>query len=166
MGRAMGKTLCNVGSKKGWVDVMVDPPDAIKEVEVDADVFFDFLLSIPQIESRRRYKDCTQEWRTTLEEIEDELDKNEQVQDVSKHTAEWMERLGNINAHVDELRKIVAFYKELKQAELKLTKLEAQKQSKLYCSDFEKDGFLYIGSVYEVMPGASTVLSFVPSFLR
>ena len=166
MGRAMGKTLCNVGSKKGWVDVMVDPPDAIKEVEVDADVFFDFFLSIPQVESRRRYKECKQEWRTTLEEIEDELDKNEQMQDVSKHTTKWKERLGNINAHVDELRKIVAFYKELKQAELKLTKLEAQKQSKRYCAGFDRDAFLYIGSVYGVMPGANTVLSFLPSFLR
>jgi len=158
--------LCNVGSKKGWVDVMVDPPDAIKEVEVDADVFFDFFLSISQVDSRRRYKECKREWRTTLQEIEKELDKNEQVQDVSNHTTEWMERLGNINAHVNELRKIVGFYKEWKRAELKVTKLEAQKQSKLYCSDFEKDGFLYISSVYEVMPGANTVLSFLPSFLR
>jgi len=162
----MGKTLCNVGSKKGWVDVMVDPPDAIKEVEVDADVFFDFFLSIPQVESRRRYKECKQEWRKTLKSIEDELDKNEQMQDVSKHTTEWKERLGNINAHVDELRKIVGFYKELKQAELKVTELEAQKQSKLYCANFDRDAFLYIGRFYGAMPGANTVLPYLPSFLR
>ena len=59
----------NVGSKRDWVDDMVTPEDAMVDIEVDADIFYDYFLTIPQIKSNRRHKDGKQEWFDTLEVI-------------------------------------------------------------------------------------------------
>jgi hypothetical protein len=48
---------------------VVDPGDAYQHLEVDADIFYDFFLSIPLMKSIRRFKDQKQEWYDKLEVI-------------------------------------------------------------------------------------------------
>ncbi len=66
---AMPKQAVKDGSRRNWIDDVVDPEDAYQHLEVDADNFYDYFLSIPLIKSVRRFKDQKQEWYEKLEVI-------------------------------------------------------------------------------------------------
>lgn len=51
------------------MDEVVDPGDAIQDVDVDADIFYDYFLSIPQVKTIRRFKDRKQDWYDKLSVI-------------------------------------------------------------------------------------------------
>ena len=55
------------GSRRDWIDDTVNPGDAIQDIEIDADIFYDFFLSIPNIKSIKRFKDYEHEWLAKLE---------------------------------------------------------------------------------------------------
>jgi hypothetical protein len=59
--------LYRPGSKRDWIDDTVNPQDAMQEIEVEADIFYDFFLSIPLIKSVKRFKDTENEWLAKLE---------------------------------------------------------------------------------------------------
>ncbi len=48
------------------MDEVVDPGDAIQDLDVDADIFYDYFLSIPQVKTVRRFKDRKQDWYDKL----------------------------------------------------------------------------------------------------
>jgi hypothetical protein len=54
------------GSRRNWMDDVVDPGDAIQDLEVDSDIFYDYFLSIPQVKTIRRFKDRKQDWYDKL----------------------------------------------------------------------------------------------------
>ena len=43
--------------KAQWLEQWLDPDDALTEVEVDKDVFYDYFLSIPTVKSQRYFKE-------------------------------------------------------------------------------------------------------------